>query len=150
MSDRATIRCPRCTLNQFETRNGMCRRCRGALLPPVSGACEVDVPNVSTNANKSISTHVPANELGDYADMQPIGASVGGRLRKARKAMRISQEEIAFRAHVTQPWVSMIERGVGNAQIGTIERYMAVLRVPLMVLLGTEEAFDLFLEGRRR
>jgi len=148
MSDRQVIRCPHCNLRQFMTANTLCRKCTKPLLRPVSGGCINVEPNLLQHSANSMD--VTAGELGDYADMQPIGASVGERLRRARRAMRVSQEEIAFRAHVTQQWVSYVERGISNSQIGTLDRYMRALGVPLHVLLATDDSFDLFLEGRRK
>lgn len=41
--------------------------------------------------------------------------NVGSRLREARKAQGLSQEDVAFRLDVSQTVVSRLERGVGRS-----------------------------------
>lgn len=136
MSDRPTIRCAACRLNQFMTASGDCRRCRLPLVKPVSGACDFE-PNL---------VHTSTEEHSNYEGMlQPVGYLIGSRLRAVRESMRFSQIEAALLSEVSQPWISRMEQGRTDPQIGTLEKYTEALRVPLCILLGTSEAFDEFL-----
>lgn len=46
-------------------------------------------------------------------------------LYKARKAARLTQEELAEKMNVKQPLIAQLERGRGNISIDTIHRFAA-------------------------
>jgi DNA-binding XRE family transcriptional regulator len=126
------------------TTNGDCRRCHASLLPPVSGACGDEY---SGDVEEVKSTCIHAENSVDYEGMlQPVGSIVGARLRQIRQAMHMSQPEMAMLTEVSQAWVSMLECGRTDPQIGTLEKYTQYLKVPLCILLGTSEEFERFIQ----
>lgn len=48
---------------------------------------------------------------------QALCTLLGKRVRSFRKAMKISQEELAFRADIDRTYISQIERGVSNPSL---------------------------------
>ncbi len=61
---------------------------------------------------------------------------IGNRVKRYRKAVDISQDELAQRAGLSQPTVSRIERGDGSVDAGTAMRLAFGLGVDLEALLG--------------
>jgi transcriptional regulator with XRE-family HTH domain len=59
-------------------------------------------------------------------------------VRRRRKELRISQEELAHRADVHRTFVSQLERGVSNISIDNIARISDALEVPAWELLRSE------------
>jgi transcriptional regulator with XRE-family HTH domain len=59
-------------------------------------------------------------------------------VRRRRKGLGISQEELARRADVHRTFVSELERGVSNISIDNIARISAALEVPAWELLRSE------------
>ena len=60
---------------------------------------------------------------------------LGRRVRSLRKEIRISQEELAFRADIDRTYISQIERGVGNPSLLVLVKIAEVLRVTVPELL---------------
>ena len=63
-------------------------------------------------------------------------------VRAARKAMNISQEELAFRAGIDRTYASQIERAVANPSLGIISALGDVLGQSSDQLLRTPELFQ--------
>jgi transcriptional regulator with XRE-family HTH domain len=61
---------------------------------------------------------------------------VGANVRKARRALRLSQEALAFDAKVDRTLVSKIERGCVNATIGTLVKLSIALHLDVRELLS--------------
>ena len=61
----------------------------------------------------------------------------GGKLRKAREAQGLSQEELAHSAGLHRTHISLIERGARSIRIETIERLCIALRVQPADLMPT-------------
>ena len=59
-------------------------------------------------------------------------------VRRRRKELGISQEELAHRADVHRTFVSQLERGVSNISIDNISRISDALGVPAWELLRSE------------
>lgn len=59
--------------------------------------------------------------------MRDLGAAIGAR----RRAMKLTQEELAERLDTSPEWVSQVERGVGKPSLETLLGFAAVLQVPL-------------------
>jgi transcriptional regulator with XRE-family HTH domain len=59
-------------------------------------------------------------------------------VRRRRKELGISQEELAHRADVHRTFVSQLERGVSNVSIDNIARISNALEVPAWELLRSE------------
>jgi len=56
---------------------------------------------------------------------------LGKRVRVLRKEMRISQEELAFRADIDRTYISQIERGIGNPSLLVLFKVAGVVGVAL-------------------
>ena len=63
-------------------------------------------------------------------------------VRAARKAMSISQEELAFRSGIDRTYASQIERAVANPSLGIISALGDVLGKSPDELLRTPELFS--------
>jgi HTH-type transcriptional regulator/antitoxin HipB len=63
----------------------------------------------------------------------PSSAALGRVIRDARRALGISQAELGSRTGLTQVGLSRLERSTGRAQIDTLLRVLAVLRLELAV-----------------
>lgn len=59
----------------------------------------------------------------------------GKRVRKARKANNLSQEELAHEADSNRTYISDVERGTRNPSIEVVERIAKALNVTLGSLL---------------
>ena len=60
------------------------------------------------------------------------------RLRARRKALGLSQEQLALDASVNRTFVSQIERGIGNPSLHTLCRLADRLGLPCHALLSDE------------
>ena len=56
---------------------------------------------------------------------------LGGRIREARKAMGLSQEQAALEADIDRSFMGQVERGQRNVSISTLLRLARVLEVNL-------------------
>jgi transcriptional regulator with XRE-family HTH domain len=56
-------------------------------------------------------------------------------LKAARRAKGLSQEELAFRAHIDRTYVGSLERCIYSASIDVVDRLAAVLGVEASDLL---------------
>ena len=61
---------------------------------------------------------------------------VGNLIRLRRQDAGISQRELAMRVGTTRLWISQVERGKPNAQLGLILRTLSVLNIALMAADG--------------
>lgn len=64
-----------------------------------------------------------------------IRVKFGKRVRKARKALDISQEELAHIADSNRTYISDVERGTRNPSIEVVERIAKALEVKIGTLL---------------
>lgn len=64
-----------------------------------------------------------------------ILAQFGERVRERRKALGLSQEELAELADVHRTYVGMIERGEKNITLRNIAKFAKALRTPIHDLL---------------
>ncbi len=65
----------------------------------------------------------------------PLLRSVGARIRKARRAKGISQEQLAFAANLDRSFVSGLERGEFNVSLLALAKLARVLGVKLGALV---------------
>ncbi|MHB8132110.1 MAG: helix-turn-helix domain-containing protein [Mobilitalea sp.] len=79
---------------------------------------------------KTKRNHPPAT-TGQERD---IKIRFGQRIRQLRKQQGISQEELGFRATLHSTHIGMIERGVKNISIETIEKLSGALGIPVSFL----------------
>ena len=61
----------------------------------------------------------------------------GAAVRKHRDLLRLSQEELAERAHMDRTYVSGVERGVRNPSLDVMQRIAIALGADLDVLFAT-------------
>jgi transcriptional regulator with XRE-family HTH domain len=118
---REVVRCDRCSLVQFRTNNGICRRCHLSLDDePEAPAC--------------IEAVAPA-------PAQPVnGLNVAATIRSLRQKSGLSQRQLAQRMNVPRTYVSKIENEKAMPTICSLERLAVALQVNLVDLLGTPEA----------
>lgn len=61
-------------------------------------------------------------------------------VRRHRKTLQLTQEELALQADVDRTYVSQIERGVGNPSLLILSRLAAVLRTDVVLLVNDSPA----------
>ncbi len=66
-------------------------------------------------------------------------ARIGGMIRKLRKAIGLSQEELAFRAGLDRTYVGSVERGERNIAVLNLIKIAKVLGVEAGAILGIEK-----------
>jgi transcriptional regulator with XRE-family HTH domain len=69
---------------------------------------------------------------------RPVVAAFSRRVRSLRLAARITQNELADRAHVRRVFISLIERGKANPSLVTIALIAAALGCRVTELFGDE------------
>jgi transcriptional regulator with XRE-family HTH domain len=81
-------------------------------------------------------------------DEQPGGGNeeflrrLGERIREERRARKLSQEQLAFDANLTQHYLSQVELGQRNASVSTVRAIAIALQIPLVELLAGTEPGD--------
>ncbi len=60
-----------------------------------------------------------------------VSRVVGRNVRAMRSALKLSQEELAFRAGLDRTYISQIERGIGNPSILVMAKIAEALRAAL-------------------
>jgi len=65
----------------------------------------------------------------DDAQKQEVMTRFGARLRRLRKAIKLSQEKVALRAGIDRSYYGGIERGENNVSLINIERIAGALEV---------------------
>ena len=60
-------------------------------------------------------------------------------IRERRERMEVSQEELAYRAHVHRTYVSMLERGIGNPTLSVIAELASALETTITSLARDTE-----------
>lgn len=67
-------------------------------------------------------------DLLPMVDESTIVSTVAANVRKARKALNLSQEELAFEAGLDRTYISQVERGKRNMTIVVLARLASALR----------------------
>jgi len=67
-----------------------------------------------------------------------LRGQVGARLRQLRQARRLTQEQLAERAGLSDKFIGEVERGRGNPTLTTLSALSEALGVGLIDLLGLE------------
>jgi transcriptional regulator with XRE-family HTH domain len=62
--------------------------------------------------------------------------TTGEKLRAAREAAGLTQEQLASRARCTQPTISALERGHYEPSLPVLRRLAQALGVPVSALIG--------------
>lgn len=71
---------------------------------------------------------------GQPGDHKEFLLELGRRIRQIRKARRLSQEEVAFAAGITQHYLSQVEQGDRNVTVITIRALAKALKVTISEL----------------
>jgi transcriptional regulator with XRE-family HTH domain len=82
------------------------------------------------------------SKIGDvkhYESMPQFRKALGNALRNKRKALRLSQEELAERLDLHRNYVSLVERGLQNITIETLFKMSGVLGCSPSGLLAEAE-----------
>jgi HTH-type transcriptional regulator / antitoxin HipB len=56
---------------------------------------------------------------------------LGGNVRKARKTLGWTQEQLAYRAHLNSQYISRFELGKENVKVETLQKIAKVLRTEI-------------------
>jgi transcriptional regulator with XRE-family HTH domain len=114
---REVLRCDFCSLVQFRTSNGLCRRCHKPL--------EIDEPEP---AEPQLITATQAAEESD-------GIDVARAVRDVRHGRNLSQRQLAGRMQVPRTYISKIENGKAVPTLSSLERLARALEVDICELL---------------
>jgi transcriptional regulator with XRE-family HTH domain len=119
-SEREVVRCsyPECTLIQFKTVSGLCRRCHRPL--------EIEEP--VRPGPVAVETHPvePSSEA---------GLKVAGQVKEIRRARHMSQRQLAGRMLVPRTYISKIENGKAIPTLGSLDRLATALGVDVRQLV---------------
>lgn len=120
VDSREVVRCDRCSLVQFRTNSGICRRCHLSLdeEPEPIALVEPCAP----------AAPLPAN-----------GLNVAATIRALRQKSGMSQRQLALRMSVPRTYVSKIENEKATPTLSSLERLAVALQVNIPDLLGTPE-----------
>jgi transcriptional regulator with XRE-family HTH domain len=77
----------------------------------------------------------PPRPPGDSPPAAPAIVILGANLRRARQRTGLTQAELAQRAGLAQPAISLIEAGQANPTVQTIQQLANALGCPLAELL---------------
>lgn len=71
--------------------------------------------------------------------MSEITVTVGKRIRKARKAQKLTMEQLAERCGLHPAYIGQLERGEKNASLSTIEKVACALDLSLTELITNSD-----------
>ena len=66
-------------------------------------------------------------------------ADIGARIREARKAAGMTQEQLAEAVELSPQYVGQVERGCKTPRLETLDRIAHIFGVPLVQLLWSEK-----------
>ncbi|MBW9267267.1 MAG: helix-turn-helix domain-containing protein [Candidatus Thiodiazotropha sp. (ex. Lucinisca nassula)] len=67
---------------------------------------------------------------------------LGAAIRRARKAQKLKQVDLAMMASLRQPLISELENGTTNATVDTVLKVLAALELDLTVMPRRKASFD--------
>lgn len=70
--------------------------------------------------------------------MKQLSGFLGIQLKKHRKRLKLSQEDMASKTGLSVPSLSEIERGIANPTLQTLEKIAGALGVSVAVLLDVD------------
>ncbi len=73
-----------------------------------------------------------------------VSGKIGLKIKLLRNKMRISQEELGFRASVSKQQIGLIERGESSPTIDTLDQIAKALEISLTELVDTSKIDLLF------
>lgn len=120
MDERPIIRCISCRLNQFGTKDGLCRRCRKIAAPkPVIKKSQIEL---------AVKGHAPVEPQCGFA------------VWAVRTALGLTQLELASRSAATRQWICKVETGAVTPTVDSLQRLVAALDYPSMGLIRLAQA----------
>lgn len=122
-ANRVVIRCSHCHLNQFETKSGLCRKCRKSLF----GGPLQEVQKIYTPPP------VASRVRRRYPD-------IGFAIKLLRLANGMSQNDLAEKTGWLQQHISVVENGRKQPRIEAIESFAAALNATPYALITIAEA----------
>ena len=129
MTDRSTIRCANCSLNQYLTASGICRRCGKAFSRPQL----IESTAATTDGE-------PASNPSMF-----FTEKIGRTLLEYRHARHLSQRQLAEIIDVPRTYISKCENGNSLPTIVSLRRFAKAFDVTLFAFLGCAEA-ELFMK----
>jgi len=118
LETREVVRCTFCTIVQFKTINGLCRKCHRPL--------EIEEPVRPGPIPVDSQPAEPSSEA---------GLKVAGQVKEIRRARHLSQRQLAGRMQVPRTYISKIENGKAIPTLGSLERLAAALGVDVRQLV---------------
>ena len=113
--------CPHCTLAQFRTVSGPCRRCR--------------LPLNQFERDSSVLTSM----AGSHPWQAPLATRIGKAVRRLRQERQLTQDSLALKTRTARSYVSRLENGLVGPTISTLERVASALDI---------DVTDLFVAAR--
>lgn len=123
VDSREVVRCDRCSLVQFRTNSGICRRCHLSL---------DDEPEPAPILEPVAPTFHP----------EPSGLNVAATIRSLRQKSGMSQRQLAERMKVPRTYVSKIENEKAMPTLSSLERLAIALQVNVVDLLGNASSVN--------
>ncbi len=74
--------------------------------------------------------------------MSDVNLKFGKRIKELRLRQNISQEELAFRCHLSKNYISDVERGTRNITLKVVEKFSYGLKVPMHSLFQFQDVHD--------
>jgi transcriptional regulator with XRE-family HTH domain len=140
---RDVVRCEHCTLVQFRTTSGMCRRCMECLpervTPEWASAADREPQTPSARPVASASQELaPADRRGRDSIMREL--AVGNRVRELRESKSLTQEQVAAKAGVPRTYISRIENAHLLPGTNMIHRLADAMGVSMLELIPLTDA----------
>lgn len=134
-SGREVLRCYDCRLVQYRTLSDLCRRCGHALPRP-----QAELEAASEQAEALVHAAHDGDSAGPDSDSAISGEamhelSLGARLRAIRESRKLTQAQLARKAHVPRTYVSRIEHAHLLPGLGVAQRLADALGVGLLDLV---------------
>jgi transcriptional regulator with XRE-family HTH domain len=115
---REVLRCEYCSLVQFRTSNGLCRRCHKTL----------EIEEVEPAVPQLVS---PVSQVAEESE----GIDVARAVREVRHGRNLSQRQLAGRMLVPRTYISKIENAKAVPTLSSLERLARALEVDICDLL---------------
>jgi transcriptional regulator with XRE-family HTH domain len=123
VDSREVVRCDRCSLVQFRTNNGICRRCHLSL-------------------DEEPEPIAPVQPIAPAPAAPASGLNVAATIRALRQKSGMSQRQLAMRMNVPRTYVSKIENEKATPTLSSLERLAAALQVSVPDLLGSAQTVN--------
>ena len=126
--EREVLRCPSCTLVQFKTSSGLCRRCKRPLIP-IPTVLKPTRLKVASRRHKVGPRAVP--KLRAVATAIPAVDTVPRGIVLLRELRGFTQTELGDRCNLPRSYISRIEHGHTMPSIPLLERISFALGLDL-------------------